>query len=107
MSSSGKARNLNVGYKPSSPTCIQQVPDILLHVYTKTFTGEKTIGYERLSAQDSSVNHNHANWFQIKHLAKNCEGKSLGLIMANVRLLRGEARSYEGSETTNALRLGD
>lgn len=73
------------------PIDLQQVPDIFIHIYSKTFTGEKRIGYVRTPASDSSTSHNFANWYQIKDATNNYEGRSPGLLLANIRLLQGEA----------------
>lgn len=73
------------------PIDLQQVPDIFIHLYTSTFTGPKRIGYVRVSPKDSSVVNNSASWFAIKDPSNNFDGRSPGILLANIRLLQGES----------------
>lgn len=74
------------------PVDTQQVPDIFINIYTtSTFKGERRIGYVRVPANEASLSHNFANWYQIKDPTNNFDGKSPGILLANLRLLQGEA----------------
>lgn len=73
------------------PIDMQQVPDIFLHIYSKTFTGQKRVGYVRVQAGDASLGHNFANWYPVKDPGNNFEGSSPGLLLANLRVLQGES----------------
>ena len=74
------------------PIDTQQVPDVFLHIYTKTmFGGQKRIGYVRITANDPSMSHNFANWYMIKDPQNNVDGRSPGMLLANLRMLQGDA----------------
>lgn len=78
---------------------MQQVPDIFIHIFTSTFTGQKRVGYVRIPAGDASLTHNFANWYPIRDAQNNYEGRSPGLILANLRLLQGEATKMPRPQT--------
>lgn len=75
----------------SYPIDIQQVPDIFIHLYTKTFLGRKRIGYVRVAANDPTMSQSLAYWYTVKDPQNNFEGRSPGILLANLRLMQGDS----------------
>ena len=95
-----KGKNVQVpSITQQLPIDIQQVSDLFLHIYTSSFKGTSRIGYVRVHPSDGSVSHNFGTWYQIKDPTNNYEGKSPGLILANIRLLQGEATKMQRPQT--------
>lgn len=69
------------------PVDTQQVPDIFVHIYDR----KERIGYVRVSAGDASMSDDNANWYTIQNPQNNFDGKNPGLLLANLRTLKGEA----------------
>ena len=69
------------------PVDSQQVPDIFIHIYDR----KERIGYVRVSTADATMADENANWYTVKNPQNNFDGKNPGLLLANLRILKGDA----------------
>ena len=82
--------------KVTFPVDLQQVPDIIMAVYTKDFFGERRVSYVRILPNDPKVQNDQTpQWYQLKSVENNVEDTEFGYLLANV--VFQPATSFQGS----------
>mmetsp|Transcript_4836 Transcript_4836/g.4022 ORF Transcript_4836/g.4022 Transcript_4836/m.4022 type:complete len:413 (-) Transcript_4836:2465-3703(-) len=79
--------------KGQFPVDIQQVPDIFINVYTRTFFGSSRVGYVRIKSTDKRLTENKPKWFPVKNAQNNLDDTKIGLLLINAHLFSGKAKS--------------
>ena len=85
--------------KVTFPVDLNQVPDIILAVYTKkTLFGDTRVSYIRISANDPKLaNEQSPHWYNLKSVENNVENTDFGYLLANV--------VFQSASTTKATRI--